>query len=354
MKAIVIGDCHFYNAYPSFDYLQHQFDTIKRILDDELPTHVVFLGDIFHFRKPDPETIVRVVEFFTEVAHRNGRKELIFIRGNHDTAAKSDTSSLCVLDILSGRYSVCGGEVVSGYRKIQFSNKVDFHLIAHFDSENIIRDHLDRIPDDGRLKFVFGHFGYKGCINPNGDEDSPLGLEIFKHTTFLGHIHKPQDEGNVHVVGTPYSTTFAESDNYHRYAVIHGSGRYEFKKINFGVRYLQLPLNALEANKEFIKDPNYKTILRVYLDQILDTNSVDLRKKIMAEYGVSYVDVKYLPMVDENMEHSSYRPKSMVFELNDELIMNYLNECKSDLPKARLLDGLKILKADDDTKKVKG
>ena len=59
-KAIVIGDCHFYNAYPSFDYLGEQFKAIEKIVKTESPEYIIFLGDIFHFRKPDPETIVRV------------------------------------------------------------------------------------------------------------------------------------------------------------------------------------------------------------------------------------------------------------------------------------------------------
>jgi DNA repair exonuclease SbcCD nuclease subunit len=350
MKAVVIGDCHFYNAYPSFDYLQHQFDTIRKIIHGELPTHVIFLGDIFHFRKPDPESIVRCVAFFTEIASTHFRKSIICIRGNHDTAAKSDTNNLCIIDILGGSYSVCGAEIVSSYKKIQFTDQIDFHLIAHFDSEQTIRQYLDSIPKDNKTKFVFGHFGFKGCLNPNGDEDSPLGLEVFKYPTFLGHIHKPQDNGHVHVVGTPYSTAFSEADNQHRYAVIHGDGRYEFKSINSGIRYCQFPLASLEANKDFIKDKNYKTILRVYLSQILDTNSVDLRKKIMAEYGVSYVDIKYFPIIDDEVQKSSYRPKSMVFELSDDLIVNYLNECKADIPKEILLKGLNKLKTEDDSK----
>jgi len=356
-KAVVIGDCHFYNAYPSFDYLESQFDTIREIVVYEKPTHVVFLGDIFHFRKPDPETIVRVVRFFVELSYLDGRRNLIFIRGNHDTAAKSDSNPLCVLSILDGSVFTGNSEVVTTASKIPFSDKIDFHLIAHYDDEHKIREFLDQIPEktkDHKTPIVFGHFGFKGCINPNGDEDSPLGLDVFKYKTFLGHIHKAQDEGNVHVVGTPYSTTFSESDNNHRYAVIEANGNHYFRKINFGVRYVQFPLNSLEANKKFICDGNYDTILRVYLDQILDNNSVDLRKKIMAEYDVCYVDIKYLPMADEGQEQSSYRPKSMVFELTDDLIQNYISECKSEIPVQYLLDGLKLLKEQDDLKKISG
>ena len=69
-KAVVIGDCHFTNAYPSFDYLEKQLQTIEHILlDVEDADYIIFLGDVFHFRKPDPETIVKVKVFFVPTKH---------------------------------------------------------------------------------------------------------------------------------------------------------------------------------------------------------------------------------------------------------------------------------------------
>lgn len=350
-KAVVIGDCHFYNAYPSFDYLGEQFKAIEKIVKTESPEYIIFLGDIFHFRKPDPETIVRVTKFILGLKNvsSNPDPRIILIRGNHDTAAKSDTASLCVLEILDHNLTQANIDVVKDYYCCAFSKDTDFHFIAHYDDENKIKEYLSNSKFTKANNYFFGHFGFKGCINPNGDEDSPLSLDVFTNPTFLGHIHKAQDEGNVHVVGTPYSTAFAECDNNHRYAVIYGDSTYEFKRINHGIRYLQFDLGSLEANKDLISDANYKTILRVYLNQILDQNSVDLRKKIMEEYKVSYVDIKYLPMSDEKEQHSTYRSKSMVFELNDDLIMNYINECKTEIPANMLIDGLKLLKGNDDS-----
>lgn len=348
MKTVVIGDTHFYNAYPSFDYLEKQFDTIKQILSSEHPHKVIFLGDIFHFRKPDPETIVRVTGFFKDICYRYpGLSEIVLIRGNHDTAAKSDFNPLTILDIFNDFHKVT---VVNGVytQDDRVGPNIRYHYIPHYDDENIIKEKLSDIDFyNDQKNFVFGHFGFKGCINPNGDEDSPLTLDVFKHTTFLGHIHKSQDEGNVHVVGTPYSTSFSEADNKHRYAVIdEDTGNYYFKDIKFGIRYLQFDLGSLEANKDFIVDSAYTTILRVYISHLLDQNSIDLRKKIMEEYQVAYVDIKFLPMMEDG-ESSSYRPRSMVFEINDELINNYLAEAKTDIPKDLLLQGLRTLKDHD-------
>lgn len=345
MKALVLGDCHFTNAYPSFDYLGKQLSTIESlILEQEDVAYVIFLGDVFHFRKPDPETIVRVQKFFRDIT-RFPMKKVFIVRGNHDTASKSDDSLLTILEVLEDNKVTIVKDTL-----LESVGNCVFGFVAHFEKDEEILVRLAGLDDklaacEENDKFIFGHFGYKGCLNTNGDEDFGLSLNVFKHPTFLGHIHKPTDEGNVHVVGTPYSTSFQESDNYHRYAIIDTiSGEVEFKRIDSGIRYLSFEYAALEANKEFIQDRRYNTILRVYLNHITDVNSVDLRQQIMEEYRVEYVDIKYLPLIDNESHLSSFRPTSMVFELDDDLINNYVEECKSGIPKELILQGLQLFK----------
>tara|TARA_R110000868_G_scaffold13711_3_gene63574 strand:- start:5321 stop:6382 length:1062 start_codon:yes stop_codon:yes gene_type:complete len=347
-NTLVIGDCHFHNPYPAIDYIKQQFDVINRIVKLECPKHIIFLGDVFHYRKPDPEIILEVVSFFNKLCLLTpGLKAIYVIRGNHDTASKSDTETKTILDVLDFKFTKNKVHVINDTDGVQLDN-LDFQMIPHYDKESYILKELalydtSLVPPDVK-KFVFGHFGFKGCINTAGDEDSKLTIDAFKYPTFLGHIHKPQDEGHVHVVGTPYSTSFSESDNNHRYAIIHDDGTYEFKPIKFGLRYLSFSIDALEANKDLINDPKYFTLLRVFINQITDQNSVDLRKQILKDYNVKWVDIKFLPMIDEEGEQSAYRPKSMVFEVDDQLIDSYVSEARSEIPKAQLLDGLKMLK----------
>ena len=350
MKALVLGDCHFTNAYPSFDYLGKQLATIESIiLEREDVECIVFLGDVFHFRKPDPETIVRVQKFFYKITEYPC-KAIFVVRGNHDTASKSDDSLLTILEVLDHPKI----HIVKDVKHVGIDNCV-FGFVPHFESDDQIMIRLAGLEEelalypDNTKKFIFGHFGYKGCLNTNGDEDFGLSLNVFKHPTFLGHIHKPVDEGNVYVVGTPYSTSFHEADNNHRYAIINTStGDVTFKKIDFGIRYLAFEYSALEANKEFIKDKNYTTILRVFLNHITDVNSVDLRKSIMEEYAVQYVDIKYLPLIDNESHFSSFKPSNLLFELDDDLINSYVDECKSLIPKERILQSLQLFKQLED------
>ena len=349
-KAIVIGDCHFTNAYPSFDYLGKQIETIEHIiLDVEDADYIVFLGDVFHFRKPDPETVVRVQKLFRRLS-QFPTKRVFVVRGNHDTASKSDDSLLTILETLD--YPKV--EIVKDNIVEEVGNCL-FGFIAHFERDEEILTRLagvtEKLALSDQKKFIFGHFGYTGCLNTNGDEDFGLSLNVFKHPTFLGHIHKPVDEGNVHVVGTPYSTSFQESDNHHRYAVIDTlTGEYKFKSIDFGIRYLCFEHSALEANKEFIKDKRYTTILRVLLSNITDTNSVDLRKNIMEEYDVEYVDIKYLPLFDNESHQSSFKPNSLMFDFDDDLIFKYVEECNSLMSKEVILEGLNLIKELEDSK----
>jgi DNA repair exonuclease SbcCD nuclease subunit len=343
-KALVIGDCHFYNAYPSLNYLEEQFSVIRNIIDGNDPKIVVFLGDVFHFRKPDPETITRVLNFFSEIQH-----EVYIVRGNHDTASKSDESLVTILDILDRRVSNTNVTVIKDTEVIHVE-KACLAFIPHYESEDKIVSELNRVQGvmekfKDTNKIIFGHFGYKGCLNTNGDEDFGLKVDMFRHPTFLGHIHKPVDEGKVHIVGTPYSTSFSEADNPHRYALIDlASGEHEYREINFGLRYLVCDYGSLDSNKEFINDKKYTTILRVYLNQITDQNSVDLRRKIMEEYEVAYVDMKYLPLVSDESHLSTFRPSGMTFDLTDDFINSYVEECNSSIPKDMLLQGLKMLK----------
>jgi DNA repair exonuclease SbcCD nuclease subunit len=57
MKVLVIGDTHFDNQFPGYLDAQHQ--TLEKIVKTSQPDAVIFLGDIFHHRNPDPEVLVK-------------------------------------------------------------------------------------------------------------------------------------------------------------------------------------------------------------------------------------------------------------------------------------------------------
>ena len=59
MKALVIGDIHLRDDVAP-GYLESQYETVLRICDKENPDQVIFLGDIFHYRKPTPKVLLKV------------------------------------------------------------------------------------------------------------------------------------------------------------------------------------------------------------------------------------------------------------------------------------------------------
>lgn len=357
-ETLVIGDLHLANSlFPGIPYIEYQFDTIRNIVRKILPRDIIFLGDVFHFRKPDPETIVKAIKFFDELvklcynpitygADGGYDKKIYILRGNHDTASKTDTGDFTtILEALTNDYIKIIKETT-----FEINLKNNFVFIPHYELDETIRTHMkssliNLANRTGNFTFVFGHFGYQGCLNTAGDADFALTPSDFKTHTFLGHIHKPLDEDNVHVVGTPYGTSFQEVDYQHRVAVINNdTNEFRYVNVDSGLRYLAFDLGSLEANKDFINDPKYNTLLRVYLNQITDQNSVDLRKTIMNNYNVKFVDIKYHPLISEDSVKSDYRPGSMVFDMDDDFINDYIDDCKSEIPKEKLLEGLKLLK----------
>ena len=65
-KCLVIGDTHYDTKCEG--YLQNQIESTIRIVEEHKPTIVVFLGDIFHHRKPTPEVIVAVHKMFQKLS----------------------------------------------------------------------------------------------------------------------------------------------------------------------------------------------------------------------------------------------------------------------------------------------
>lgn len=337
MKTLVIGDTHFENKYEG--YLDAQRRCIENIVAKEKPTVVVFLGDIFQFRKPDPETLLEFDKLLKNIESTLSVVEVFVIRGNHDSSTKGDNliTALSLFDrsrikvITSTRY-------VADY---------DFLFIPHYEEEMIIMSHLNQFKKMNLITnntVVFGHFGFEGCLNTAGEEDFKLTPEMFDTQTIIGHIHKPNKINNITVLGTPYSTSFQEVDYQHQYAIIDRNRNITLHPITHGPRYLAFPLEALEANKEFINDSQHFTILRVLLSKLDGFDTLDLRKKLLDEYKVKFVDMKYLPFIDDKQDQSSYYTPETLTELTDDIIDKYISEQKTSIPEADLRKGLELLK----------
>jgi predicted phosphodiesterase len=344
MKCLVIGDTHFDNQYKG--YLDSQIEACYKLIDEHKPKVVVFLGDIYHHRKPSPEVIVKVHKLFKRIAVIPGLSSIFVIRGNHDSANKSD-DGLTALETLV--------HPTSKVRLIQqtlLDERFNFLFIPHYENEDVVRESLQYAKDKDTV--VFGHFGYAGCINAGQYFDFEVEVDEFKNRTILGHIHKFSENGNVTILGTPWSTNFGECDYDHYVGVMEhsssGWGPLNKFKVAYGPRHYVAPLEALDAMADEIQQDDYFTILRVLVDKFADDSTSILRSELLEKFNVGYVDLKFQPVYDRVLKNrlSNYDPNMPINNIDDNVIDRYIEEQASNIPLESLKKGLDLIKAHED------
>jgi DNA repair exonuclease SbcCD nuclease subunit len=353
-KVLVIGDTHFDNQYKG--YLTAQLNTCFDLVKSRSPTSLIFLGDIFHHRHPDPETIMGVWNLFHRLTLIPGLSEIDVLKGNHDSANKSD-DGLTVLNILEYESSKT---TVSNISTWDYTR--GFKFIPHFEDEEVTIKNLRyntpyRFPEK---HIVFGHFGYDGCIETGQYFNFKVKKSDLTQKTILGHIHKYSEDGNITILGTPWSTNFGESDYPHYVLELtrdDNKSDWEFNRVevDFGVRHMVVPYPSLEMMKSEITNPKYFTLLRITLDKFNDETTNDLRTKILEEYKVGYVDLKFNPILNQKLDNriSDYVPSTKIDSLTDEVIDKYLDEQTSNLSKEVLKKGLEEIKLHENSE-IKG
>ena len=342
-KCLIIGDTHYDTKCEG--YLENQIDSTIRIVREHKPTHLIFLGDIYHHRKPSPEVVVAVQKMFFMI--RLLVEHVYILRGNHDSANKSDDGLTC-LETLT-----YPGSNVTLIQHTFLDTKENMLFIPHYEKEEIIQGSLSLAPNSETL--VFGHFGFAGCLNGAGFHDSSLEPKEFKNTTILGHIHRYEKEDNVTVLGTPWSTNYGECDYDHVVGVLEKKkgkwGSLTTHKVTIGPRYYVCPMESLEVMKDEIKDPNYFTLLRVLIDKFSDDSIHRLKSDILEKFSVASVDLKFQPVYDTKLNNrlSNYDPNVPISDIDNDVIEKYIEEQASSIPKELLQEGLDLIKTYEDT-----
>lgn len=344
-KCLIIGDTHFDNKYPG--YLDAQTDSILRMVKEHKPTHVVFLGDIFHHRKPHPEVVVKTHNLFQKISLSPGLKKSYVLRGNHDSANRSDDglTSLETLNYPGSKVTV----VTQTYK----DHDLDFLLIPHYEDQERIKGALADASDSD---IVFGHFGFDGCINSTGFLDFNLGKEHFNNRTFLGHIHKYTDHDHITILGTPWSTSFGECDKTNYVGIIQRPknkswGPLKLVKTTNTIRHYAVTEDALEPMKEEIEDPNYFTVLRVIVSNFSTQNYSEIKKTCKENYNAKYVDIKFEPIVDKKLKSriSGYNPNTPISSIDADVVEKYIEEQSTTIPVEDIREALQIIKNYEDS-----
>jgi len=331
-KVIIIGDLHLKYIKHHENYLENQVSAIQQILDKEGSCRVVFLGDIFHKRSPGPSELLA----FDEILNKNPFHKFDVLMGNHDAESRSDNgiTALSLFDNLPN---------------VRIFNHIDCDIdnypsrawfIPHFENEGRIIYALDSVEKDD---LVFGHFGYTGCLNSIGNNDFSIGTDKFKAKTFLGHIHRYKKRGKITIVGTPYSTSFGESEKDCYYIVIE-DGKIKKKRINHGIRHIVCQYKELPQKRTLINKKGYFTLLRVLVSEVDDDNSTSIQEKIEKEYKVDFVDIKFKSAINIRKEISNYYPSKEVTKVTDNILKKYVEENTTEFTKEQLWEGFKLLK----------
>lgn len=342
---MVIGDTHFNNSYPG--YLESQIESCYKMVSKAKPKYIVFLGDIYHHRKPSPEVIVGVNGLFNRLALVPGLTKIYILRGNHDSANRSD-DGLTVLSTLQGP-----SRKVDLVDQTKFDHDLNFLLIPHYEDEKIIRESLDFAEDENTI--VFGHFGFEGCMNSTGFFDFDLQKEDFKNRTILGHIHAYSKHGDITVLGTPWSTNFGECDQIHYTGMLEraedGSwGDLELQQVEHSPRHYVVQEDSLEPMGDDIADPRFFTILRIVVSNFTEQNYAELKAVCKEKYNAKHVDIKFQPILDKKLSNrlSGYNPNTPVASIDDDIVNKYIEEQSTTIPMEELRDGLDIIKRYED------
>jgi len=328
VRTLVIGDLHFDNK--PFGLLKAQKGTTINIYRDALKggpiDDVIFLGDLMMHRKPYPRVLLALKEVIDFISQDS---KVYILRGNHDSENKADDGVTALSLFESPKVKIITHTAVDEYNKRVY--------IPHYEDETKVKDALAEVPTGYT---VFGHFGYYGSLNSAGDNDFSIARRDISNPTILGHIHQYSRRENITLLGTPYTTNFAEGKKESFYGILEDD-KLETFPVEFGPRHLVVDYDAVEDNLDWINDARYFTLLRITLSTIKEDQ--DSITDLIDKLRVGYVEVKYLPVSDDKYDSEEVQLTGPVLEINDALIEDYINSSNTNLGKAALLGGLTVI-----------
>ena len=222
MKVAVIGDLHMKDKLGYADLVEDGRESERKAVLDFIVEKskdcdaIVFLGDQFHTKNPSAETI----RMFTEFLEMFGDKPLYLLAGNHEVSGDG-TSALDYLKEINGKDWNVFKEIAfvavktdSGEAHFQFVPWVPKTVLGTQTNEEAGQKIIGEFQD---ADYAFAHYAVSGC-DANGVSTSLFNEPVlpaeelqrrFKRV-LAGHIHTPQTNGNVTVVGSVFTNEVGE------------------------------------------------------------------------------------------------------------------------------------------------
>jgi DNA repair exonuclease SbcCD nuclease subunit len=321
-ETLIIGDTHFDDKWE--DYLPSQINAVKKVIEEYDTDHIVFLGDISDKRKPKPNILLAIDEFFKWTTKK--KKVVDVLMGNHDANDKSD-DGVTYLSVFNSKYvrvHNVAKEIKVGKRKLGF--------IPNYENNSKI---IEAYRDFCSTSIVFGHFGYIGCLN--GVPDYVFGVapsDILSYTV-LGHIHRNNSVNNIECLGTPYPVGFYDSEyNVGCAGVLqYDSEHQDLARVQVmtGPRYYTAKADSLDNLKV---DQNNFNVIRVLLDSDSDKYGPDIIKFLIETYGFKWVDLRVVPKITKMEYKDTKRIKTMV---DKSMLDQFLEKIQLPYPKDELM-----------------
>jgi DNA repair exonuclease SbcCD nuclease subunit len=325
MQTLIIGDLHFEDKPRGM--MKAQAAAVTQICEDRGGEcdKVIFLGDLMMHRNPRPTVLLALKELMEGIVDLG--YDIFILRGNHDSVTKADDGVTSL--------SLFENEFVHVYTQYHEDHFRKWIFIPHYEDEERIKQYLANAPEGYT---IFGHFGYYGVLNSAGDADFELSISDFKNPTILGHIHKAGRNGNVSVLGTPYTTNFGEAGKDCYYGVLYSS-RLEKVSCEYGPRHLVVDYDSVEENLDWLNSGDYN-LIRINVGT-LDEGMHSVAKTVQS-VDAPFVEVKYKPLLDDK-EVFSPDDRDVSSVMSTDLIEHYINSSNTKISKQDLLDGLKLI-----------
>lgn len=216
----VISDLHLKPNLSYSDYIEDgRKGEEKEILDFIVNSFkdckkIVFIGDLLNGRNNNAEVIKKLVNFI----ERFEKKEIYIISGNHEKSADGKTSLDFLKEIKNSKWNIITDKI-EVFNDLVFCPNLSKPELKAKNNEAGEKKIMKMLPDG---KILFHHYAMSGSKTGTGAitemfDEIVLDKNILKKKYNLvvgGHIHRPQEDGNVIVTGSVFTNEVGETDKY--------------------------------------------------------------------------------------------------------------------------------------------
>ena len=271
----VISDLHFRPSLAYSDYIEDdRKGEEKEILDFIVKSFkdckkIVFIGDLLNGRNNNSEVIKKLVNFI----ERFEKKEIYIISGNHEKSADGKTSLDFLKEIKNPKWHIITNEIEI-FDGLVFCPYLSNPELKVKNNEAGRKKIMKMLPDG---KILFHHYAMSKSKTSSGAfaemfDEIVLDKDVLKKKYNLvtgGHIHHPQEDGNVIVTGSVFTNEVGETDKY-IWKIQENDGTFD---------RIKLPGRAIVK----VENPDNETLKKIKKNSIVKVILTDLKLKNRTE-----------------------------------------------------------------------